>query len=68
MRLVTLDDGRLWLTDGITGIECESAIKFMGILKELSDCNCNASLNDGLLWLEDGTNYDLKELLKKATK
>jgi hypothetical protein len=67
-QLITLDDGRAWITDGITGIECESAIKILEILKELSDCNCEASINTGMLWLEDGTNYDLKKLIKEATK
>ena len=51
------------LTDGHTTIDCQTIFKMVGILKELSDCNCNASINSGLLWLEDGTSYDLKKLL-----
>lgn len=68
MNIVKLDDGREWLTDGHTGIACESAVKLLGILKELSDCNCSASIANGVLVLEDGTAYDLKHILKEATK
>jgi hypothetical protein len=52
------------LTDGHTSIDCHKVFKIIGILKELSDCNCNASINSGLLQLEDGTSYDLKKLLE----
>ena len=53
-----LEDGREWLTDGISGIECHAAIKLLGIFKELSACNCTATIIEGMLVLEDGTSYD----------
>ncbi len=65
-KVFKLDDGRDWLTDGHVGISCEAAFKLAGILRELSDCNCSASISDGVLQLEDGTNFNLKQLLKDA--
>ncbi len=67
-KLFQLDDGRDWLSNGHTGIECESAIKMLGILQEIAVCNCNATIKNGGLFLEDGSFYDLKGLIEQATK
>ena len=45
-KVIKLDDGKDWLTDGHVGMSCEAAFKLLGILHELSACNCNASITD----------------------
>ena len=66
--VVRLDDGREWLTDGHTGIACETALNILGILQEIAACNCSASIANGMVVLEDGTTYDLNQIIKEATK
>lgn len=63
-----LDDGRDWLTDGHIGLSCDIAFKMLGVLKELSDCNCSASISNGFLELEDGTCYDLRQIIREASR
>jgi hypothetical protein len=67
-KFFQLDDGRDWLSNGHTSIECKSAIKILGILQEIAVCNCNATINNGILILEDGSFYDLKGIIIQATK
>jgi len=61
-------NNRRVLSDGHTTIDCQTAFKIMGILKELAACNCEASINDGMLWLADGTSFDLDKLVKEASR
>jgi hypothetical protein len=65
-RLVELDDGRQWLTDGHVGMSPESAVRMLGILSELAECECSASISKGMLWMEDCTSYNLDEIVRKA--
>jgi hypothetical protein len=67
-NIIKLDDGREWLTDGHTGIACDSAIRLLGIMQEIAACNCEASIVNGVLWLEDGTTYDVQKLVEEAKK
>ncbi len=70
-RVVQLDDGREWLTDGHAGIACETALNILnilGILQEIAACNCSASIANGILVLEDGTTYDLNRIIQEANK
>ena len=54
-----------FLTDGHTSIECQKVFKIIGILKELSVCKCNAEITDGVIWLEDGSHYNIKQLVEE---
>jgi hypothetical protein len=65
-NVIKLDDGRDWLTDGHVGIGCDATFRVLGIMHEIAACNCNASISNGVLQLEDGTIFDLKQLLKDA--
>ena len=56
------------ISDGHTTIDCNSAFKIMGILKELAACNCEATISNGILILEDGTSFDLEKLVKDASR
>lgn len=67
-RLVELEDGRQWLTDGHVGVGAEEAVRMLGVLSELAECDCSATLSKGMLWLEDDTSYNLAEIVRKARK
>jgi hypothetical protein len=56
------------ISDGHTTIDCNSAFKIMGILKELAACNCEATISNGILILEDGTSFDLEKLVNDASR
>jgi hypothetical protein len=65
-RLIELEDGRQWLTDGHVGVNPESAVSMLALLSELAECECSASISEGMLWLEDCTSYNLVEIVRKA--
>lgn len=67
-KLKKLKDGRQWVTDGIVGFDPTMALKLVAILKEISCVKGIMSVDDGVLWIEDGTSYDLEQVLNKVSK
>lgn len=67
-KLKKLKDGRQWVTDGIVGFDPSMALKLVAILKEISCVNATMSVHNGTLWVEDGTSYDLEQVLNKVSK
>ena len=67
-KIITLDDGRKWVTDGIVGYDPHIACKLIGMLKEISCIKGTMTVEGGILWTEDGMSYDLEQSLKNLTK
>jgi len=57
-------DGKQVLTNGHVSADCQTLMKIIGILKELSVCNCKAEISEGVIWLEDGSYYNIKQLVE----
>ena len=61
------NNGKQFLTNGYNKADCATLMKIVGILTELSECKCEAEISAGILWLEDGSHYNILELLAKAS-
>jgi hypothetical protein len=60
-------NGKQFLSNGNTSADCATLIKIVDILNELSEFKCEAEFSAGILWLEDGSNYNILELLAKVS-
>ena len=64
--LYEMDNGTMWLTDGVDGISCEAAFRLYNMLKSLAKVSGRVSINDGSLLLPDGSAYDLRRAIDDA--
>ena len=60
-------NGKQFLSNGNISADCATLINIVGILNELSECKCEAEISAGILWLEDGSTYNILELLAKVS-
>lgn len=65
-NLCELDNGTMWLSDGVNGISCEGAIRLLVLLKNLAKASGPASINNGVLWLSDGSSCDMRRAVDDA--
>jgi hypothetical protein len=60
-------NGKQFLSNDNTSADCATLFKIVDILNELSEFKCEAEFSAGILWLEDGSTYNILELLAKVS-